>query len=475
MSEKRITGWRNPRSIIERVEVTGDLKLLTPAHFGGGDPDPFSNVHMVLLQDPLEGKALLPGASITGALRNYLREVSVGYENKEGQVVTDLLGGSKGDEEGRQSPLIVDDALAEVKAIELRDGVRIDPATRTAAEGAKFDMELLSAGTTFPLHFELLIGEGQAETLLKSLALALRGFETGEIKLGARKRRGLGHCQVNEWTVTRYKLTEPKGFIGWLDGQPVNQQSSSSITAVLGVALDGETDARYHFTIDATFSVDGSLMVRSGFGESDIGPDMVHLHAIQPDGSKKPILPGTSLAGVIRHRALRIANTLRPGEGARLVNRMFGSDEKGMLTASRVVVRESVIEDTVSLVQNRVKIDRFTGGAYETALFGEQPVFDDGRSRLSVHLTLRNPAKHEIGLLLLVLKDLWTGDLPVGGESSVGRGRLKGISTTLTLQKDGQQTTWEIKQDGTRLEVDQPDVLKAYVDALNDQPWEATK
>ncbi|MFB0546784.1 MAG: RAMP superfamily CRISPR-associated protein [Anaerolineae bacterium] len=475
MSEKRVTSWRNPRPIVERVEVTGELKLQTPAHFGGGDPDPFSNVGMVLLRDPLEGKALLPGASIAGALRNYLREVSVGYENKEGQVVTNLLGGSKGDDEGKQSPLIVDDALAEVKAIELRDGVRIDPATGTAAEGAKFDMELLSAGTSFPLHFELLIDEGRAETLLKSLALALRGFETGEITLGARKRRGFGRCQVDKWKVTRYKLTEPEGLIDWLDGRSVSQQSGSSIATVLGVTLDSETDARHRFTIDAMFSIDGSLMVRSGFGESDTGPDMVHLHAIQPDGSKKPILPGTSLAGVIRHRALRIANTLRPSEGAKLINQMFGGDEKGALTASRVVVRESVIKDTVSWVQNRVKIDRFTSGAYETALFEEQPVFDNGRSQLNVHLMLRNPEKHEIGLLLLVLKDLWTGDLPVGGESSVGRGRLKGTSATLTLQRDGQQTTWRIKQDGTRLEVDQPDVLKAYVDALNNQPWEATK
>ena len=41
----------------------------------------------------------------------------------------------------------------------------------------------------------------------------------------------------------------------------------------------------------------------------------------------------------------------------------------------------------------------------------------------------------EIGLLLLVLKDLWTGDLPIGGESSVGRGRLRGKEATLSLKE----------------------------------------
>ncbi len=38
-----------------------------------------------------------------------------------------------------------------------------------------------------------------------------------------------------------------------------------------------------------------------------------------------------------------------------------------------------------------------------------------------------------MGLLLLVLKDLWTEDLPLGGESSVGRGRLRGQKATLCL------------------------------------------
>ena len=35
----------------------------------------------------------------------------------------------------------------------------------------------------------------------------------------------------------------------------------------------------------------------------------------------------------------------------------------------------------------------------------------------------RDEFEAQAGLLLLVLKDLWSGDLPLGGESSVGRGR----------------------------------------------------
>jgi CRISPR/Cas system CMR subunit Cmr4 (Cas7 group RAMP superfamily) len=427
MTDKTVSAWRNPRPIVERIEVRGDLVLLAPAHFGTGDPDPLSNVDMVLLRDPLTGQALLPGASIAGALRNYMREVELGFnakprmkEERNSWAVT-LLGGSPQDDEGTQSLLLIDDALADISAVELRDGVKIEISTGTAAEGAKFDIELLPAGTVFGLYFELLIPAGRSDELRRLLGLALHGLEEGEIVLGARKRRGFGRCRVASWTVDRYKLTEPEGLIAWLQRAPSPQREQDSSVEALQVNLDELQDARHDFQIEATFQLDGSVLVRSGFGEADTGPDTVHLHSAQADGRTMPVLPGSSLAGVLRHRALRIANTLRPGRGSAVINRMFGSDEKGILTTSRLTVQESIVIGGDSLVQTRVKIDRFTGGAYETALFEEQPLFGRDRTAITLELALRNPEPFEIGLLLLLLKDLWTGDLPVGGESSVGR------------------------------------------------------
>lgn len=46
--------------------------------------------------------------------------------------------------------MIVDDALGQAAGVELRDGVKLDPTTRTAAEGALFNVETWAAGTTFP-------------------------------------------------------------------------------------------------------------------------------------------------------------------------------------------------------------------------------------------------------------------------------------------------------------------------------------
>lgn len=473
---ENVAHWETSRQIVKRVVISGKLKLLTPTQIGSGEP--VGPTDMTLLRDPLTAtQALLPGASIAGALRNYLREREYGYgravpdEEARDSPVVQLFGGRRGDDEGAQSLLIVDDALSEEAQVEIRDGVRIEPKTGTAAEGAKFDMELLKAGTTFDLHFELLIPKDQAEKLKPALVRALRGFEQEEIALGARKRRGFGRCRVTGWNMLNYDLTTLEGLRAWLDQDKTAIQNGSDIAKLLEVEV-GSEDNRCRFTMDLTCWLDGALLVRAA---AQAGVDAGHLHAVDDGGERVPVLPGTSLAGVLRHRALRIANTLSPiGDGSGLVEAMFGSSpqegEERQPTASRVWVRETKITGGRPLVQSRVKIDRFTGGAYPTALFSEEPLFGGPDSRLKVHVTLHNPRKHEVGLLLLLLKDLWTGDLPMGGESSVGRGRLRGIEAKLHWKDDSiaVDENWTLHQaeDGLQVPEEARESLENAVTAL---------
>ena len=461
--------WNASREIVKRIVIQGKLVLETPTHLGNGET--LGPTDMNLLRDAVDNRrALLTGTSIAGALRSYLREVQHGYKYEEklpqNSPVPLLFGMTRG-EEGRQSLLIVDDARSqEPAAVELRDGVRIDTETGTAKDGAKFDMELLQVGTTFPLRFELLIPQKENEATLKTaLARALHGFEEGEIPLGARKRRGFGRCRVVEWRVVTYDLTTVAGLLAWLREDAGANQAKTPIAEALGVSVS-ETDARKRFTLDATFSLDGSLLIRA---EAESGADAGgHLRSERPGKGAVPVLPGTSLAGVLRHRALRIANTLASAEGRgdTLVDGMFGSSETDNLTASRVSVQETVLEGVRPLVQTRVKIDRFTGGAYPTALFSEEPVFGGPQSRVYVKLRLRNPQDYEVGLLLLLLKDLWTGDLPVGGGSSVGRGRLQGLAAQLSWPS--QSLEWQLEQPAEDLQLTgDREVLEKYVGALH--------
>ena len=483
---------RKQRYIIKRIIVRGTLILDTPTCLGSGDAE--SPTDLALLRDSISDCALLTGASIAGALRNYLREREHGYmASEQAEDLAPLLfGGMRSDDEGNQSPLIIDDAIGTkpIKA-ELRDGVKINGATGTAEDKAKYDLELLQAGTEFPLSFELLVErEANEADLLKGLAIALSGLQNHEISLGMKKRRGFGRCHVKEWQVWNFNLEDAGdrnlwlNFEHWRTGFIPIFNVHTSITEALGIKLDinGE-DKRDRFLIHAQFQLVGSLLIRSGQDSTGRAPDVVHLKSHRPGKTDaEPVLSGTSLGGVLRHRAERIINTLE--KPTSIIDEVFGpdfsKDKSKQAKASRLVVYEKVIEKADDLVQNRIAIDRFTGGAYHGALFDEQPIFGGKDTCVTIELELRHPEKYEIGLLLLLLKDLWTQDLPVGGESSIGRGRLQGKYVTLTWyqwdkEKELQhKETWTIAQAGEKepLLVSDPGRLEQFVQKLVNYPTE---
>ncbi|NCJ07352.1 hypothetical protein GS597_12705 [Synechococcales cyanobacterium C] len=464
---------RNQREIIRRVIVRGCLKLESPTSLGSGDAD--SPTDMPLLRDSISQHALLTGSSISGALRNYLRDCEHNYGAREssGDLATNLFGAIRRDDDGDQSPLIVYDAISTTApTIELRDGVKIDSKTGTARDKAKYDLELLAAGTEFPLQFELLVDrQADQNELLQGLAIALQGLENGEITLGMKKRRGFGRCKVSQWQVWDFDLTDLAQSRQWIEydhwtpgflTEPPAKQSS--ILDAIKVSLDGLEDRRDRLTLQATFTINGSLLIRSGQSSIGSAPDVVHLKSHR-NGELKPVLSGTSLTGVLRHRAERIINTLE--KPISIIDEVFGpdfsEDKSKQAKVSRLIVQEAEIKNTHDLVQNRIAIDRFTGGALHGALFDEQPIFG---GEFTICLELRQPKDYEIGLLLLLLKDLWTGDLPVGGESSIGRGRLQGQSAKVLHCHQGQKQEWTIDQIDQRLQVSDAEALEKFVSAL---------
>ncbi len=476
------TFWMGDRSrkIMARIVVEGNLQLCTPAHFGNGDSSDATD--LPLLTDALDDRLpLLTGTSLAGALRAYLGRVSVDVALEKA-----LFGGvrkQRSDDE-LQSPMIVDDALGKQATVELRDSVKLDPKTRTAKDGALFNLDTWAAGTLFPLRLELVLTEKHdPQKAMQALAAALTGLSNGSITLGARKQRGYGEVRVDSWRIRRYNLADKvNDLLDWLaHGNDLLGDSTTvvetrrenqarpdreviiSLLKAFGASADptGKDVVEIradNFKISATFALEGSLMIRGSTGKDDLEPDMVHLHLKQTGGAMQPVIPGTSLAGALRARAFKIACTLgSQSQADKLVGDMFGPEIKENVDpkASRVIVSDSVIEKAeTDLVQNRIRIDRFTGGVVEGALFNEKPVFAKSDTQVTLRWQLRDPLDAEIGLLLLLLKDLWTGDLPVGGEIGIGRGRLKGKSANLVHNsKDGATKHWHLQEQGGKLDV----------------------
>lgn len=450
-------GRRHQRSVEKRIIIRGVLELLTPTCFSSGDAE--ADTDLPLLRDIVENKALLLGSSIAGALRSYLESH---HANS-----TQLFGGARRDQEGLQSPLIVENALSQkLITTELRDGVKINGATGTAADKAKYDLELLQAGTKFDLGFELLVNNKTEASLKKELAIALSGLEKGQIPMGMKKLRGFGQCIVQQWQYWEFDLTKADSRRDWLLFEHhrlalhKNAQTYRCITEAINIKVLGN-EVKETCRIEATFALASPMLIRSGQHDQSKAPDVVHLKSHRSNGIQ-PIISGTSLAGVLRHRAVKIVNTL--GIENDIVDKVFGTEKK----ASRLTVYESVIENTQDLVQNRIAIDRFTGGALDGALFAEQPVCPIPENQVKLKLQLKQASSSEVGLLMLLLKDLWTGDLTIGGGASIGRGRLQGKFAMITY--DGK--TYEIKQEKSNqpLVIGDPDALEKFVKDFLEPP-----
>ena len=114
---------------------------------------------------------------------------------------------------------------------------------------------------------------------------------------------------------------------------------------------------------------------------------------------------------------------------------------------SRFYVAESILNDVVEeKVNTRNRIDRITGGVMDNALFTTVPVYqkEKGSSAMKIKFCIKTGASKsdgealsnqaEIGLALLLFRDLWQGRIAIGGETGVGRGTLKGISGTFIIE-----------------------------------------
>ena len=444
-----------------RLHASGIWKLRTVAHFGG---DETRIADMCLLQDA-NGKPFIPGASIAGAARSYLAQQCLTWNRYKKGIAEEtpelkrLFGGA--DKDDTMSALIVADAtcVTEKPRIFIRDGVRIDAKSGTAVDKAKYDVEVVERDTEFKLELECIIRKADVhqETELRALFLGLlHAFEQGDIRLGARTRRGYGRGKVKSWETRELQMKNKDHVLAWLRDDALTCNNKDVTPQPL-------TSNQSYIHITADFELRTSLLIRSASVDPNAPveevPDMTHLLS-----NGEPVVPGTSFAGAFRHRAALIAKALnwsKQTEDEDAVCEIFGpvheqdsDDIQSDLWMSRILIDERLVKSADLVWQDRVAIDRFTGGSLQNALFNEKPIYplplkqlEDRHIRLT--LTLEEPDEAEIGLLLLTLRDFWHGHAALGGETSNGRGTLQGIKAQLKFKRSETSNVdaWKFSRD----------------------------
>ena len=475
-------------SIAAKIVAEGELVLDAPLLIGSGggaEGEDDKGIHVLRNK---EGIPYIPGTSLAGVLRAFVEA-----DDPEAGA---LIFGTPQDRYSNavlelQSALsIYDVKLSNARTI-VRDGVSIDGVTGVAVEHHKFDYEAIDSGAHGILQLEITLrGIHAAEQENLDAALErLRGRLLGGFYLGAHTTKGFGRAHMSNLTVNRYDFRQPKDVLAWLS--PERKESSCH------EQYEGNTEQRVYaaedFVIDADFALAHSLIIRDydkATRDAQSSGDTTISAVMKTDSRRRYIIPGTSLKGVLRHRSDYILQQLGAatlpseawplGREEALVEYTMGPSPETMKLRpieakrrSRFLVDEAVItQGVIAKEQSRNRIDRFTGGTIDTALFTTKPIWQKKREEpvVRLHFGVKAAESWEAGLALLLLKDLWLGRTVIGGEKSIGRGTLKGVRATISYD----DKKWEISNE-KKTDARHAEALQQFVTALVQKIKEAAE
>ena len=172
----------------------------------------------------------------------------------------------------------------------------------------------------------------------------------------------------------------------------------------------------------------------------------------------KLVIPATSIKGVVRSQMEKIAKFkgLPESEIESIFGKNAEKDEKGYL--GYIHFFDAILEGGERPAQKRIHIDKFTGGAMYGGLFSETPAY----GKLVIRVDLEEENKKAAGLLLMALRDLGLGIVPLGSGSSIGRGYISGTELSV---KDGTDLIAKIDLKAKKIE-EGADQITDYVKAV---------
>ena len=406
--------------IKEKIYYYIRFKLESPLSVGNGD-DNLTDHDCVRNSN---GDLFIPATSIAGVFSHYLNE-----EQRN-------LFAPKSNNEYLQSPYFISDAILTSSNVNMsiRDGVKLTE-NKTAEKSAKYNFEVIETGAEFDFRIELTIRDGDNADKMKEIVdFLLNGFNSGEIVLGLKSKRGYGKVSL----IRVYKKSFDNDIDSLLKFNKYNVKNYDEYI------LKQENLNKNFDYLEVELEQIGGLSIRrysSRAGEADF-------EHIKSNGT--PVIPGTSWAGLIRGQVERYVNLIENQFNIKLdvnLDHWFGREKhkNSEAVASNIIVEESIIEKSKEITLTRNKIDRFSGGASDRALFTEKAVFN-GTTKLGIKIkkgiTYKDNELQEdstkstknskvennskiVGLIALVLKDIDNGLIALGGQTSVGRGIFK--------------------------------------------------
>ena len=485
--------------------IIGNLIARTAVHVGSGTGN---NLTDILIRRNGAGEPIIPGTAIAGVLRalasrlypslsgeNECQAFSSQKNKRNSEICTCRvcqLFGNLNPSDTEQNPacasrvLIFDAVLKDAFMTAIRDGVGIDRSNGTAAATAKFDLETLPSNSVFEFRLELRKGnDTNVDTDEMILAAILAEWQAGRAWIGGRRSRGFGGFCLKDIHVFTPNLHDPKQLIAFLrSNEPWQEQAIPENPGWLDAHIqvpkipekDQSVPTYSWISVEFTLQADGPLIPHDA-GTAGINGFYHAPLLLNCKDWAHPVLPGSSLRGVLRSHAERIARTVTthqaqskaqflekcpacdplasrrqtmdnrpvalescdsllrylsfeekqqiedtgdiPERHLCLACRLFGTSKLG----SRLIVEDALFcgERPQYKILDFLAVDRFTGGGADGAKFDTLVLWNPC---FKVRLYLEEPQAWELGWLALTLRDLREGWLRVGMGAAKGFGRV---------------------------------------------------
>ena len=417
----------------------------------------------------VNGLPYIPATSIAGVLRH-----TMGFadDKNEGNPFGYISKSDDNDDSGHGSDIIFTDAVMvgkDGKALDgiqninwnddfyryfqdlpIRQHVRIDD-KGTAENNGKFDNEVVYKGTRFVFEIELMSDKDDKEHITD----AINRLYDCTLRIGGGTRKGYGKLKVVKYLQASLDLSTPEDLAKYL------KKSSSLAEDWDGFAEDVEIKQSGHSGwthYKLKLSPVDFFMFGSGMSDSEadnvyVSEPVINWSGIDGtpsfDGNRRVLIPGASVKGALAHRTAYHYNKNKgyfagkqnpeeiTGSNNKAVADIFGKADGNNLTRGRILIDDILKGQAQAKTFFHNKIDQFTGGTMDGALFQEKVVYGKG-NEYTLNIYVEGNENSKDGALAdedvktafeQSLRDICTGLLPLGGITNRGNGIFTGVVT----------------------------------------------
>lgn len=390
-----------------------------------------------------DGNVYIPGTSLAGVSRFFLETVGID---------TNDIFGKIDNEKDFESKIKFFDAFAvnEVST-SVRDSVRL--VDKISLDGSKFDYEIAEAGAEFIFKIELDFDNSEKKQIecdadkgeeMKICSYIINGFKSGDIRIGGKTTRGFGVVDIQDIKYLQLDLKKKEDMDNYIN---LNRNWSEVNKEFSCEELEKAKYDSVYETIERDFSLKSFLFIRDYGSTKKVEDEESKFVDAQTLTNAKgnPVIPGPSIAGVIRSHCRKILDKVGYGtekERQDFINKLFGYEtevgEDGKMSReneekikSKVLVKECELEkdSVVFLNRTRTVIDRFSGSALQTgALFtGNIACRNDDKQpeKITISIKIKNDFKDmklAKSLINTCFDDLANGFIAFGGNTGIGAG-----------------------------------------------------